>query len=75
MPEAVIAGLPSIPAKDFKSLFEAAPGFSLILKPGFTIVAVSHAYPETTLTKRELILGRCLPAGVEHWKFSYLVNR
>ncbi len=49
-------------APDFKVLFESAPGLYLVLAPNekYTIVAVSDAYAETTMTKREEILGRGL---------------
>jgi PAS domain S-box-containing protein len=46
---------------DFQTLFEGAPGLYLVLLPDaprFTIVAVSDAYADTTLTSREQILGR-----------------
>jgi len=45
---------------DFQAIFEAVPGLYLILLPdkNFTIVAVSNAYAQATLTKREEILGR-----------------
>ena len=43
---------------DFRSLFEAAPGLYLVLTPEFRIVAVSNAYLQATMTKREEILGR-----------------
>ncbi len=42
----------------FQSIFEALPGLNLILKPDFTIVAVTETYLAATLTKREEILGR-----------------
>ncbi len=42
----------------FQTLFESAPGLYLVLKPDFTIVAVSDAYLEATMTRREAILGR-----------------
>jgi PAS domain S-box-containing protein len=45
---------------DFKSLFESAPGLYLILKPDFTIVAVSEAYLHATMTKRNEITGKGL---------------
>lgn len=38
-------------------MFESLPGQYLILKPDFTIAAVSNAYLKVTLTKREEILG------------------
>ena len=48
---------------NFKNLFEAAPGLFLVLlpdSPQFTIVAVSDAYLNATLTKRNELLGRGL---------------
>ena len=48
---------------DFKKLFEAAPGLFLVLLPDdptYTIIGVSDAYAEATLTKRAEILGRGL---------------
>lgn len=44
----------------FRALFESVPGSYLVLKPDFTIAAVSDAYLKTTMTKREEILGRGL---------------
>ena len=46
------------PGPDFKRLFESLPGLYLVLSPDLTIVAVSEAYLEATLTRREEILGR-----------------
>jgi signal transduction histidine kinase len=43
---------------DFRVLFESAPGLTLVLTPGFEIVAASDAYLQATMTKREEILGR-----------------
>lgn len=43
---------------DYKSIFESAPGLYLVLNPEMTIVAVSEAYLQATLTKRQDILGR-----------------
>ncbi|MDQ3993971.1 MAG: ATP-binding protein [Actinomycetota bacterium] len=43
---------------NFRALFEAAPGLYLVLDPEFRIVAVSDAYLEATMTRREDILGR-----------------
>ena len=50
----------SPPTPDFRALFESAPGLYLVLTPGLTIVAVSDAYLQATMTKREAILGRQL---------------
>ncbi|HLP13018.1 MAG TPA: ATP-binding protein [Flavobacteriales bacterium] len=47
----------------FRQLFESAPGLFLVLAPNppeFTIVAVSNAYLEATMTKRNEIVGRGL---------------
>jgi PAS domain S-box-containing protein len=44
----------------FRALFESLPGLYLVLKPDFTIVAVSDAYLQATMTRREEILGRGL---------------
>jgi PAS domain S-box-containing protein len=52
-----------VPMPDFRILFESAPGLYLVLLPDdpvFTIVAVSEAYLEATLTKREKIIRRGL---------------
>jgi signal transduction histidine kinase/DNA-binding response OmpR family regulator len=45
---------------DFESLFESAPGLYLVLDPHLTIVAVTDAYLDATMTKRSEILGRAL---------------
>ncbi len=45
---------------ELKSLFESLPGLYVVLKPDFTIVAVSDAYLKATLTTREGIIGRGL---------------
>lgn len=52
----VVSIPPTVP--DFKRLFEALPGFYLVLDPGLRIVAVSDAYARATMTQREAILGR-----------------
>jgi signal transduction histidine kinase/FixJ family two-component response regulator len=43
---------------DFEALFESGPGLYLILDPDLTIVAVSDAYLNATMTKRAEIVGR-----------------
>jgi signal transduction histidine kinase len=48
------------PEPDFRRLFEAAPGLYLVLDPDLQILAVSDAYLEATMTRREDILGRGL---------------
>lgn len=45
---------------DFRTLFESAPGSYLALTPALVIVAVSDAYLQATMTRREEILGRHL---------------
>lgn len=50
----------SISPVEFKPLFETAPGLFLIISPDFKIIAVSDAYLEATLTRREEIVGKGL---------------
>jgi len=45
---------------DFRLLFESVPGLFVVLLPDFTIAAVSDAYLQATLTRREQIVGRHL---------------
>jgi PAS domain S-box-containing protein len=45
---------------DFSLLFRVSAGCSLVLAPDLTIVAVSDAYLQATMTERETILGRDL---------------
>lgn len=45
---------------DFRLLFESVPGLFLVLLPDFTITAVSDAYLQATMTRREQIIGRHL---------------
>jgi signal transduction histidine kinase/ActR/RegA family two-component response regulator len=45
---------------DFRALFESLPGLYLVLTPNLQIVAVSDAYLQATMTRREDILGRDL---------------
>ena len=45
---------------DFRRLFESAPGCYLVLTPDLTIVAVTDAYAEATMTRREEIVGRSI---------------
>jgi PAS domain S-box-containing protein len=52
--------MPSLPAPDFRSLFESSPGLYLILLPDLTITAVSDAYLKATMTNRDEIIGRKL---------------
>lgn len=45
---------------DFERLFQGVPGLYLVLDPSLQIVAVSDAYLEATMTRRDDILGRGL---------------
>jgi signal transduction histidine kinase len=45
---------------NFQELFESAPGLFLVLDPDFNIVAVTDAYANATMTRREEIVGRFL---------------
>jgi signal transduction histidine kinase len=45
---------------DFRLLFESAPGLFLVLDCDLQIVAVSDAYLDATMTRREAIVGRDL---------------
>ncbi|MGZ6489259.1 MAG: ATP-binding protein [Bacteroidia bacterium] len=45
---------------EYKTLFESVPGLYLVLLPNLTIYAVSDAYAEATMTKREEIIGKHL---------------
>lgn len=45
---------------NFKALFESVPGLYLVLLPDFNIVAVSNAYADATMTKREEVTGKHL---------------
>jgi len=51
---------PGLSLEDFQILFESAPSCYLVLDPAFTIVAVSDAYLEATMTTRDGIVGRPL---------------
>jgi PAS domain S-box-containing protein len=42
----------------FRGLFESLPGLYLVLTPDLKIAAVSDAYLQATMTKREEIIGR-----------------
>lgn len=44
----------------FKVLFESAPGLNLVLSPNLIIYAVSDAYANATMKKREDIVGKHL---------------
>lgn len=45
---------------NFALIFQSVPGCHLVLAPDFGIVAVSDAYLDATMTKREDIVGRSL---------------
>ena len=45
---------------DFKALFESAPGLYLVLSPDLIILAISDAYANATMTKREEIIDKHL---------------
>ena len=47
-----------IPPRDFRMLFESAPGLYLVLSLDLTIVAASDAYLSATMTQRHAVLGR-----------------
>src|SRR2546427_283443 len=53
-------GAHPLPASDFRTLLESAPGLYLVLTPDLTIVAASDAYLHATMTKRAEVLGRKL---------------
>jgi signal transduction histidine kinase/ActR/RegA family two-component response regulator len=52
----------SIPAVEFRDLFESVPGLYLALVPAspFTILAASDGFLRATMTRREQIVGRSL---------------
>lgn len=57
----ILAHTPS--ESEFRLLFDAAPGLFLVLRPDtphFSIVAVTEAYLQATMTRREQVLGRGL---------------
>jgi signal transduction histidine kinase len=47
-------------APDFRFLFESSPALYLVLAPDHTIIAVTDAYAQATMTTRDGILGRHL---------------
>jgi signal transduction histidine kinase len=47
-------------APDFRFLFESSPALYLVLAPDHTIIAVTDAYAQATMTTRDGILGRKL---------------
>ena len=50
----------SVTTPDFKTLFESAPGWAIVLTPDLIVVAVSDAYLCGTVTKREEMINRRL---------------
>jgi len=56
----MIESSPICEQPDFRTLFESAPGSYLVLTPALVIVAVSDAYLQATMTRREEILGHNL---------------
>lgn len=48
----------ALPAAAYQTLFESAPGLYLVLTREFKIVAVSTAYLDATMTRRDAIIGR-----------------
>jgi PAS domain S-box-containing protein len=46
--------------REFQALFESLPGACLVLRPDFTIWAVTDEFLKATMTSREQILGRNL---------------
>lgn len=46
------------PSPDFRAIFESVPDLYLVLTPELTIVAVSNAYADATMTQREALLGK-----------------
>ncbi len=48
------------PVQLYRRLFESVPGLYLVLTPDLEIVAVSDAYLQATMTKRQEIIGRNL---------------
>lgn len=47
-------------AIDYRRLFDLAPALILVLDPSFTIVAVTDAYLNATMTQRDQIVGKHL---------------
>ncbi len=50
----------SVTTPDFKTLFESAPGWAIVLTPDLIVVAVSDAYLCGIMTKREEMINRRL---------------
>src|SRR5688500_7507116 len=55
---ASIVAAPGVPNADFRLMFEAVPGAYLVMKPDFTVVAVSDRYLRVTGSDRSSLLGR-----------------
>jgi signal transduction histidine kinase len=55
-----VAKCEKLSTPDFRRLFESVPGLYLVLTPELEIVAVSDAYLQATMTKRQEIIGRNL---------------
>src|SRR5579859_430137 len=47
-------------AADFRALFQSVPDAYLVLDPNLAIIAVTDAYLQATMTRREVIVGRHL---------------
>ncbi|TMB15165.1 MAG: response regulator [Deltaproteobacteria bacterium] len=54
------SGTAPVRTPDFRALFESVPGLYVVLTRDFRIAAVSDAYLQATMTRREDILGRGL---------------
>jgi CheY-like chemotaxis protein/two-component sensor histidine kinase len=52
------SGTAPVRTPDFRALFESVPGLYLVLTRDFRIAAISDAYLQATMTRREDILGR-----------------
>ncbi len=48
------------PVQDFTSIFNSMPGLTLVLKPDFSIAAVSDAYQAAAKTSKESLIGHNL---------------
>lgn len=49
-----------LPNIDFRVLFESLPGMYYVLHPDFTLAAVSDVFLRSTLTTREMLIGKYL---------------
>lgn len=50
----------NLPEINYQAIFDSAPGLYLILLPDLTIIEVSKAYADATMTRRNDILGKNL---------------